>query len=54
MKLDNLIHVLPSVVGILYAIVGLCYLYKRDYAWAMVWISYALANVGLVLVGMRE
>jgi|TARA_R100000664_G_C2650844_1_gene71551 hypothetical protein len=53
MKLQLLINFLPMIVFFLYAIVGICYILKKDYAWALVWISYALANVGLIWVGMR-
>lgn len=53
MKLQILINFLPIVVFFLYAVVGICYLFKKDYAWALVWGSYALANIGLVLVGIR-
>ena len=52
--LDTLIFMMPSAVGALYFIVGLCYIARKDYAWALVWIAYALANVGLVLIGLRE
>jgi len=51
--LDVLIFIMPSLVGALYFIVAACYLFKKDYAWALVWFSYALANVGLVLIGLR-
>jgi hypothetical protein len=51
--LNTLIFAMPSVVGALYFFIAICYLLKRDYAWALVWASYALANVGLVLIGLR-
>ena len=44
---------MPSIVGGMYFLVSVCYLLKQDYAWFLVWISYALANVGLVLIGLR-
>jgi len=53
MKLQLVINLLPVMVFFLYAIVGMCYILKKDYAWALVWMSYALANIGLVLVGTR-
>ena len=52
--LDSLIFIMPSLVGALYFIVAVCYMFKKDFAWALVWMSYALANVGLVLIGLRE
>ena len=52
--LDTLIFIMPSVVGALYFITAMSYLFKKDYAWSLVWLSYALANVGLILIGLRE
>jgi len=54
MKLQILINILPFIVAFLYAVVGVCYFIKKDYAWALVWASYSLANIGLILIGMRE
>ena len=45
---------MPSIAAILYSIAGLGYLLRKDYPWACVWISYALANLGLVLIGLRK
>jgi hypothetical protein len=45
---DFLLKALPIVSAILYLIVGVGYAYKREYAWCLVWTSYALANIGLV------
>ena len=50
--IDFLVRVLPLISAILYGVVGIGYLLKKDYAWCLVWISYALANVGLVLAAM--
>ncbi len=52
--LDVLIFVMPSIVGVLYFTVAACYALKKDWAWALVWFSYALANVGLILIGLRK
>jgi hypothetical protein len=52
--IDFLVKALPLIAAILYFIVGIGYAYKKDYAWCMVWISYALANVGLVLAAMEK
>ena len=52
--LDILIVTMPSIVGALYFLTSFVYLYKRDYAWALVWFSYAMANVGLVLIGLKK
>jgi len=51
--MDILIAVLPAIVGLLYFTVAFCYLCKGDYAWAIVWASYAMANIGLIMVGMK-
>ena len=37
-----------AVVMVLYAIVGVSYAIKGDFPWALVWFSYAMANVGLM------
>ena len=52
--LNTFIATIPAVVGILYAAVGVAYLIKGDIPWGIVWGSYALANVGLILVGLRD
>ena len=51
--IDVLVKLCPAIAGILYAIVGLGYLVKRDYPWVLVWISYSLANLGLVLAASK-
>ena len=52
--IDLLVKLCPSIAGILYAIVGIGYFIKKDYAWSLVWMSYALANLGLVLAAMKN
>jgi hypothetical protein len=37
-----------AIVMVLYAIVGVSYAIKGDFPWALVWLSYAMANVGLM------
>ena len=54
MTLDSFIAIVPAIVGVLYTSVCLAYLLKGDISWAIVWGSYGLANVGLILVGMRQ
>lgn len=49
---ENLVLLLPAIVGVLYLITGLLYFLKRDYAWATVWTAYAIANMGLILVSI--
>jgi hypothetical protein len=47
--LEWLVKICPLIAAVLYAIIAVGYLLKKDYAWSLVWTSYALANVGLVL-----
>ena len=35
--------------GILYFLVGMTYLIKKEYAWAIIWFAYSTANIGLML-----
>ena len=52
LNIDFLVKALPLISAILYMIVGIGYGIRKEYAWCLVWISYALANVGLVLAAM--
>jgi len=45
---DKLIFWLPAIVGILYIITSLAFVYKQQPAWALIYFSYALANIGLI------
>jgi hypothetical protein len=54
MLLQTIISVVPAIVGVLYALVGIAYLFKQDWPWAVVWLSYSLANFGLIAVGARS
>jgi len=49
MMIDFLVKACPLIAAALYATVGIGYFVRKDYAWSLVWISYSLANVGLVL-----
>ena len=40
---------MPLIVAVLYGITSAGFLIKRDFAWFIVWGSYALANIGLIL-----
>lgn len=42
------------IAGLLYLIVGVSYLFKKEYAWAMVWCAYGVANAGLMLAQMKK
>ena len=52
MLIDFLVKALPLIAAVLYTIVGVGYGIRKEWAWCLVWISYALANVGLVLAAM--
>ena len=49
MMVDLLVKFLPLVSAVLYTTVGIGYFIRKEYAWSLVWLSYALSNVGLVL-----
>lgn len=38
---------------ILYFIVGISYITKGEYAWSLVWMSYSIANLGLILAANK-
>lgn len=52
--MDVFLTVLPGIVTVLYMLTSFIYLYKGDYPWFLVWFSYALANIGLILAGSRS
>ncbi len=54
MMIDFIVKALPLISAVLYGIVGVGYFVKKEYAWCLVWISYALANVGLVLAAWEK
>lgn len=41
-------QVVVSIVTVLYGIVGVSYALKGNLPWALVWISYSMANIGLI------
>jgi len=47
--LDKLLVAMPAIVGVLYALTGLGYLWRREYGWALMWLGYAFANVGIIM-----
>ena len=49
--LDVITRYVPLVAGLMYAFVGTAYIIKKEYGWGVVWISYATANFGLMVVG---
>lgn len=51
--IDFLINGLPLFAAILYSLTAIGFLIKRDGPWALVWFSYAMANIALVIVSRR-
>jgi len=51
--IDFLVKACPLIAAVLYATVGVGYIVRKDYAWGLVWISYSLANVGLVFAASK-
>ena len=54
MQIDTLVKALPLISAILYMIVGVGYGMKKEWAWSFVWMSYALANIGLVAAAWEK
>ena len=54
MTLDQFITTIPSIVFLLYGATAVAWAIKGDYAWATVWGAYALANIGMIIIGMRS
>jgi hypothetical protein len=54
MKSFEFTEYITLVVTFLYASAGISYLLKKEYAWALVWFSYAMANVGLVILSLTK
>lgn len=50
---DKLIVLLPGITMCLYFLTGLACCAKRQPAWAIVYFSYAAANVGLIWASIR-
>ena len=49
----NFEDIVVFLAFILYLIVGISYLIKGEYAWSLVWISYSIANLGLILAANK-
>jgi hypothetical protein len=46
--------VVPATVSVLYTSTAIYYAMKKDWAWMLVWGSYAMANVGLIMASLRD
>jgi hypothetical protein len=49
----NFEQIVISISALLYFLVGVSYLLKCQYAWALVWFAYSTANVGLMLAAEK-
>jgi hypothetical protein len=51
--LDIITTAMPTMAAVLYGVTSVGFLIKRDYAWSIVWASYAVANISLAILGRR-
>ena len=49
--MDVITKYVPLAAGIMYTVVGVADFMKRDIGWGIIWVSYATANFGLMVVG---
>ena len=54
MSLDIITRFVPLIAGLLYAVVGVAYILKKEWAWGTVWCSYSVANFGLMVAGNQQ
>ena len=52
--LDTITRFVPLIAGLLYAVVGVAYILKKEWSWATVWCSYSVANFGLMVAGNQQ
>ena len=45
--LDTMTAAIPSVVAVFYFMTSICFIIKGDYAWALIWGAYSVANLVL-------
>jgi hypothetical protein len=54
MKSFEFTEYITLIVTFLYTSAAISYLLKKEYAWALVWFSYSMANVGLVILSLTK
>jgi hypothetical protein len=54
MKIEDLDNLAVIAAFVLYAIAAGSHLYKGNYAWALVWASYSIANIGLIIASSKN
>ena len=52
--IDMITTASPMIVAVLFSITSIGFVIKKDYAWSVVWASYAIANIGLAVLGRRQ
>ena len=51
--IDMITTASPMIVAVLFSITSIGFIIKKDYAWSVVWASYAIANISLAVLGRR-
>ena len=54
MTLDTITRFVPLIAGLLYAVVGVAYILKKEWAWGIVCCSYSVPNFGLMVAGNQQ
>lgn len=52
--MTNLTILLPSIVGVLYLVTSIAHLVKHNWCFAGVWGGYAIAQLFLVMLSIKE
>ena len=52
--IDMITTASPMIVAVLFSITSIGFIIKKDYAWSVVWASYAIANISLAILGRRQ
>lgn len=50
----NYESIVIAVSAVLYFSVSVSYFLKKQYEWSFVWLSYSMANIGLILAALKK
>jgi hypothetical protein len=50
----NFENIIIGISAFLYFLVSLSYMFKNDWVWALIWLCYSLANIGLTIISFRK
>jgi mannose/fructose/N-acetylgalactosamine-specific phosphotransferase system component IID len=50
----NFETIIVGIVAVLYASVGVSYALKGNAPWAIIWLSYSSANIGLIIAALNN